>query len=85
MFERLKPLPPDAIISLIGEYQDDPRDFKVDLGIGVYRTAEGDTPIPESVKRAERMLIETQSTKASRRTSLSGGSPGRRHGAMVNL
>jgi aspartate/tyrosine/aromatic aminotransferase len=64
LFERLGALPPDAIIGLIAEYQSDPRDFKVDLGIGVYRTAEGDTPIPDSVKRAERMLVETQSTKA---------------------
>jgi aspartate/tyrosine/aromatic aminotransferase len=64
LFERLDTLPPDAIIGLIGEYQSDSRDFKVDLGIGVYRTAEGDTPIPATVKRAERMLVESQATKA---------------------
>ena len=64
LFERLEPLPPDAIIGLIGEYQKDPRDFKVDLGIGVYRTADGETPIPETVKQAERLLVESQSTKA---------------------
>ena len=64
MFERLEALPPDAIIGLIGEYQNDPRDFKVDLGIGVYRTAEGNTPIPATVKRAERMLVDSQTTKA---------------------
>ena len=64
LFERLDTLPPDAIIRLIGEYQSDPRDFKIDLGIGVYKTAEGDTPIPATVKRAERMLLESQATKA---------------------
>jgi aspartate/tyrosine/aromatic aminotransferase len=64
LFERLEPLPPDAIIGLIGEYQNDTREFKVDLGIGVYRTAEGDTPIPATVKRAERMLVDSQATKA---------------------
>lgn len=64
MFENLKALPPDAILKLINEHRDDPRDNKIDLGVGVYRDAEGRTPILETVKKAERWLVAGQSTKA---------------------
>lgn len=64
LFESLEPAKPDAIIGLIAEYRSDPRDNKVDLGIGVYRNAAGETPILASVKRAEQQLFETQATKA---------------------
>ena len=52
MFESLELLPPDAIIGLIAEYKVDPRETKVDLGIGVYRNAAGETPVLDVVKRA---------------------------------
>ena len=64
MFESLDLLPPDAIIGLIGEYLNDPREPKVDLGIGVYRNASGDTPVLDVVKRAEQRLVDTQLTKS---------------------
>lgn len=64
MFESLERLAPDAIIRLIGEYQQDPRDTKVDLGIGVYRNDQGETPVLDVVKQAERRLVESQSTKS---------------------
>lgn len=64
MFESLERLAPDAIIGLIGEYQQDPRDTKVDLGIGVYRNDQGETPVLDVVKQAERRLVESQSTKS---------------------
>ena len=64
MFEALEPAAPDAIIGLISEYRDDPRETKIDLGIGVYRNADGDTPVLSSVKKAERLLVERQTTKA---------------------
>ncbi len=63
MFESLDLLPPDAIIGLIAEYRNDPREPKVDLGIGVYRNAAGETPVLDVVKRAEQRLIDTQATK----------------------
>lgn len=63
MFETLSALPPDAILVLIGEAQNDPRDNKIDLGIGVYRDESGQTPILTSVKKAERYLVDTQTTK----------------------
>ena len=64
MFETLEPKPADAILKLIAEHRDDPREEKVDLGVGVYRDAQGDTPILSSVKKAEHWLVGTQDSKA---------------------
>ena len=64
MFETLEPKPADAILKLIAEHQEDPRDEKVDLGVGVYRDAEGRTPILNTVKKAEHWLVGTQESKA---------------------
>ena len=64
MFETLQPMPPDAILGLIAEHRDDPRPEKVDLGVGVYRTAEGVTPVLATVKTAEQRLVDTQASKA---------------------
>jgi aspartate/tyrosine/aromatic aminotransferase len=64
LFETLEPKPADAILKLIGEHQDDPRDEKVDLGVGVYRDAEGNTPIFSAIKKAEHWLVGTQESKA---------------------
>ncbi len=64
MFEALKSLPPDSLLALIKAYQDDERTGKLDLGVGVYRDDAGSTPVMEAVKSAERILLETQDTKA---------------------
>ncbi|MCC0031267.1 MAG: aspartate/tyrosine/aromatic aminotransferase [Brucellaceae bacterium] len=64
MFDTLQQAPADKIIGLIGLYRDDPREGKVDLGVGVYRNAAGATPIIGAVRKAEQMLHDTQATKA---------------------
>lgn len=64
MFETLEALPADAILKLIAEHASDRRADKVDLGVGVYRDEQGHTPIPTAVKKAERHLVENQTTKA---------------------
>lgn len=64
MFESLQPMPADAILGLIAEHRDDPRPEKIDLGVGVYRNARGETPVLDVVKQAERRLVDTQETKA---------------------
>ena len=64
MFETLEPKPADAILKLIAEHRDDPRDEKVDLGVGVYRDASGKTPVLNCVKKAEHWLVGTQDSKA---------------------
>jgi aromatic-amino-acid transaminase len=64
LFEALEPQAPDALLALIKLFRDDPRDSKIDLGVGVYRDAAGATPVMKAVKIAEAMLQETQPTKA---------------------
>ena len=64
MFERLERKPPDAILKLIAELANDPRDRKVDLGVGIYRDENGDTPVFRAIKKAERILVETQQSKS---------------------
>ena len=64
MFETLQTMPADAILGLIAEHRDDPRPEKIDLGVGVYRDANGETPILNSVKTAEQRLLATQASKA---------------------
>lgn len=64
MFETLQAASADAILGLIAEHRNDPRAEKIDLGVGVYRTAAGETPVLDVVKRAEQILIDTQVTKS---------------------
>lgn len=63
MLETLKPTPPDKIIELIGLFRADPRADKLDLGVGVYKDADGRTPVMRSVKAAEARLLREQETK----------------------
>jgi aspartate/tyrosine/aromatic aminotransferase len=63
MFERLELITADSILSLMAAFRADPDPRKVDLGVGVYRDAEGETPVPAAVRKAERALIERQTTK----------------------
>jgi aspartate/tyrosine/aromatic aminotransferase len=64
LFEGLAPQPADPLLAIIGLVRRDPRPDKIDLGVGVYRDAAGATPILRAVKKAERILNETQETKA---------------------
>jgi aspartate aminotransferase len=64
MFEQIQAPKADPILSLISEYKNDPRTTKIDLGIGVYRNADGITPIMQAVARAEQQLMTTETTKA---------------------
>ncbi|MDH3811966.1 MAG: aspartate/tyrosine/aromatic aminotransferase [Gammaproteobacteria bacterium] len=64
MFESLQAAPADAILGLITEHKNDPRPEKIDLGVGVFRTAEGETPVLDVVKLAEQRLVDSQESKA---------------------
>ena len=64
MFHNLKPQPADKILALMQMYREDPRDQKIDLGVGVYKNAEGVTPVMRAVKAAEQRIWEEQETKA---------------------
>jgi aromatic-amino-acid transaminase len=64
MFENLKSQPADKILALMQAFKDDPRDQKIDLGVGVYKNAEGVTPVMHAIKAAEHKLWQEQDTKA---------------------
>jgi aspartate/tyrosine/aromatic aminotransferase len=64
LFESLQAASADAILGLIAEHRNDPRAQKIDLGVGVYRTLDGETPVLDVVKRAEQILVDTQDSKA---------------------
>src|SRR3982751_5655498 len=64
LFDRLEPQAADPLLALIGLYAADPRPGKIDVGVGVFKDSDGNTPILKSVKIAEERLWETQETKA---------------------
>jgi aspartate/tyrosine/aromatic aminotransferase len=64
LLDRLEAQPADSLIALIALAEADPRETKIDVGVGVYRDAAGGTPILKCVKAAEKILWETQRTKA---------------------
>jgi aromatic-amino-acid transaminase len=64
LLDRLEAKSTDSLLALIQLCEADPRAQKIDVGVGVYRDAIGNTPILRSVKAAERILLESQETKA---------------------
>ena len=64
MLTNLQQQPADALLALIKLHNDDPRADKIDLGVGVYRTGQGETPVFGAIKAAEKKLVETQDSKA---------------------
>ncbi|SFL64960.1 aromatic amino acid transaminase [Shimia aestuarii] len=64
MLSNLKEQPKDKILGLMALYREDPRPTKIDLGVGVYKNAEGVTPVMRAVKAAERKLVEEQTSKS---------------------
>ncbi|MFS0851604.1 aromatic amino acid transaminase [Novosphingobium panipatense] len=64
MLNDLKQQPADALLALIKLHNSDPRADKIDLGVGVYRTGDGETPVFAAIKAAEKKLAEEQESKA---------------------
>lgn len=64
MLNDLKQQPADALLALIKLHNNDPRADKIDLGVGVYKTADGDTPVFGAIKAAEAKLVAEQGSKA---------------------
>ena len=77
MLENLNQPPPDPIIGLVKLFAADKRSGRLDLGVGVFKDAKGNTPVLRAVKRAEKMLHDTQTTKTYK--SLGGDEAFRRH------
>ena len=64
MFSHLKAAPSDPILALSSAYREDERAEKIDLGVGVFKNIEGQTPIMRAVKLAEKHLYEAQESKS---------------------
>ncbi|HUE79487.1 MAG TPA: amino acid aminotransferase [Sphingomicrobium sp.] len=60
----LTPVQSDSLLALIAMASADPRSDKIDVGVGVFRDAAGQTPILKVMKKAERILLETQTSKS---------------------
>lgn len=63
MIEDLPLKAPDPLLKIIKMFREDPRTDKIDLGVGVYKDATGNTPVMRAVKDAEALLLASQKTK----------------------
>jgi len=63
MLETIAMRPADPLLKIIKMFREDPRQDKIDLGVGVYKDASGQTPVMRAVKDAEALLLATQKTK----------------------
>jgi len=63
MFETLDTAPPDAILGLNEAFRNDSNPNKINLTVGVYKDAQGNTPILACVKEAERRLLDEEQSK----------------------
>ena len=63
MFEFLPIAPPDSILGLSDAFTSDPRAHKINLTVGVYKDEQGRTPILATVKKAEEILLRTETSK----------------------
>lgn len=57
-FASLEPRPDDPILGLVELYKNDPRDTKVNLGVGIYLDNEGRLPLMKAVGAAEQRLAQ---------------------------
>lgn len=54
----------DSTRQMFRELENDPRDSKIDLGIGIYRDENGLAPVFKAVKKAEKKLFESELSKS---------------------
>lgn len=64
MFQTLTTLPPDPLLGIAVAYKKDTNPKKVDLGVGVYKTESGQTPILTSVSKALQILLDSEDSKS---------------------
>ena len=63
MFETLEKAPADPILGLTAAYNQDTNPDRINLGVGVYKDGDGNTPVFNSVQRAEARILDRQTTK----------------------
>ncbi|EAS40978.1 aspartate/tyrosine/aromatic aminotransferase [Photobacterium profundum] len=64
MFEKITAAPADPILGLTDEFKNDARPEKINLGVGIYKDESGNTPVLATVKKAEAILLEKETTKS---------------------
>ena len=64
MFKHLSAVSGDPLLALIIAHKNDTNPKKIDLGVGVYKDDNGNTPILNTVKKAEAMLLEQEDSKS---------------------
>lgn len=64
MFEKVPAAPADPILGLTEEFKNDSRTTKINLGVGIYKNEDGQTPVLATVKKAEAALLESEKTKS---------------------
>ena len=64
IFTDLEEQPADKILALMSAFNNDPREQKLDLGVGVYKDPTGVTPIMRSIKVAEKKWWEIERSKS---------------------
>ena len=62
-FSSISAAPPDPILGLSEAFAADPNPDKMNLSVGVYKDADGRTPILDCVREAERRMVDAQATK----------------------
>jgi aspartate/tyrosine/aromatic aminotransferase len=63
MFENVQVAPPDPILGLTEMFKADPNPDKINLTVGVYQDANGKTPVLDSVKEAEKRILDQENSK----------------------
>ena len=63
MFETLEMAPADPILGLTAAYKQDTDPNRINLGVGVYKDGDGNTPVFNSVRCAEARILDGQTTK----------------------
>lgn len=63
MFENVQIAPPDPILGLTEMFKADPNPNKINLSVGVYQDANGKTPVLDTVKEAEKRILEQEKSK----------------------
>ncbi|QQX82368.1 aspartate/tyrosine/aromatic aminotransferase [Shewanella sp. KX20019] len=64
IFSQVELAPADPILGLTDAFKADPREDKVNLGVGIYKDESGKTPILKAVKLAEEKLLQTEESKS---------------------
>jgi aspartate/tyrosine/aromatic aminotransferase len=62
-FAAVEMAPPDPILGIVEQFQQSPNPKKVNLCIGVYQDETGANPVLKSVKQAEKVWLERETTK----------------------